>query len=265
MGDSGFSGSAIHRGSTGDRARVWSHLRVGKDECMRCARPEASGRARIPDRIGVEGSARRERPKAEKRWGRDSNPRRGGPLTGFQDRCIQPLCHPTGGFQGRQCASTVHDTALRRGGLCPFAASRTPSAPRPACTVAVRRLSGRPRRAARHQRQGRGNVPSGAASLIHQRGARRAGSKSRSCLCVSPSLSTSPPGVPQQANRCSRPAVSTSPSPSKSAGHSGGRNSPAPEFTPGGRREEGGEGFVCLVEADGEAVSAGMWLFLLLE
>jgi len=159
----------------------------------------------------------------------------------------------------------VHDTALRRGGLCPFAASRTPSAPRPACTVAVRRLSGRPRRAARHQRQGRGNVPSGAASLIHQRGARRAGSKSRSCLCVSPSLSTSPPGVPQQANRCSRPAVSTSPSPSKSAGHSGGRNSPAPEFTPGGRREEGGEGFVCLVEADGEAVSAGMWLFLLLE
>ena len=31
----------------------------------------------------------------KQRWGRDSNPRYAEAYTGFQDRRIQPLCHPT--------------------------------------------------------------------------------------------------------------------------------------------------------------------------
>ena len=34
-------------------------------------------------------------PKAPRRSGRDSNPRYTFVYAGFQDRCIQPLCHPT--------------------------------------------------------------------------------------------------------------------------------------------------------------------------
>src|SRR3954469_13723748 len=30
------------------------------------------------------------------RRGRDSNPRTSCPVSGFQDRCIRPLCHPSG-------------------------------------------------------------------------------------------------------------------------------------------------------------------------
>ena len=38
-------------------------------------------------------------PKAPRRSGRDSNPRYTFVYAGFQDRCIQPLCHPTDATQ----------------------------------------------------------------------------------------------------------------------------------------------------------------------
>ena len=47
------------------------------------------------------------------RMGWDSNPRKGLTFGGFQDRCIQPLCHPSGFLQ-----------ALRRAGVNTSVSSR---------------------------------------------------------------------------------------------------------------------------------------------
>ncbi len=50
------------------------------------------------------------------RRGRDSNSRRAHTLAGFQDRCIQPLCHPsaTGGNLTGKSASVNQSFASSR-------------------------------------------------------------------------------------------------------------------------------------------------------
>ena len=49
-------------------------------------------------------------PLLDSRWrrDRDSNPGRALTLAGFQDRCIQPLCHPSGTFR-RLAVCAQHD------------------------------------------------------------------------------------------------------------------------------------------------------------
>ena len=79
--------------------------RVKTSSSARSARDCGPSAARdAPRRLGGAGRTNAARPLVEpgevlpatlKRWGRDSNPRDPDGSAGFQDRYIQPLCHPT--------------------------------------------------------------------------------------------------------------------------------------------------------------------------
>ena len=53
--------------------------------------------------------------KTEKKWWRDRdlNPRRGLTLAGFQDRCIQPLCHPSDEMDIIQFVGAIVNSSVR--------------------------------------------------------------------------------------------------------------------------------------------------------
>ena len=95
-------------------ARQDAGLRAGG---ARTGGPNTSPETRCADRraafqLGVQTDPRGPGHTAEfdagNRWrmGRDSNPRWTCAHAGFQDRCIQPLCHPSG-RPGRACAGLV--------------------------------------------------------------------------------------------------------------------------------------------------------------
>ena len=88
------------------RAASWSRracLIAGR-ELTRAEWRDGTPRAVL--RAGLQRSLRPESPTSEartsKRRGRDSNPRRTRALAGFQDRCIRPLCHPSGAAYRRR-------------------------------------------------------------------------------------------------------------------------------------------------------------------
>jgi hypothetical protein len=95
-GDSGPSGSPIRRRSTGDHARARLDSRLGTDECMRCARPEAPDRMGGANRIRA-GDRRPGQTGRQKAVGAGFEPAKGrGPLpvfkTGAFNHSATPPC-----------------------------------------------------------------------------------------------------------------------------------------------------------------------------
>ena len=101
FGDLFPSKSLTYSGRTSEHRRTFGLVGLSRQVVDKSPFRRAGAR-RNGRRVGM-GLRARTRSHSEKRMGWDSNPRTTFAVAGFQDRCIQPLCHPSS-----RCHSRCH-------------------------------------------------------------------------------------------------------------------------------------------------------------